>query len=445
MIELNSLSLLREAASLLEKSFHEMPGFTPEINIESLREVLLITAERLGDNYPYFHPLYAGQMLKPPHPLARLAYALALWINPNNHALDGGKASSLMEKECLADLAKMIGWSEHLGHLCSGGTIANLEAIWIASSITNRRKVLASQQAHYTHARLCKVLGIPFESIPCDSNGRMDCTVLEEILHRDDVGTVIATMGTTATGAIDPLDHILELRSTHNFVLHADAAYGGYFTLANNLDRQSRNSFNCLKDVDSIVIDPHKHGLQPYGCGCVIFRDKSVMQFYKHDSPYTYFTSDELHLGEISLECSRPGASAIALWATQKLLPMVPEGEFATMLTNCRTAAITLYSKLAADKRFIVGPVPELDIVVWSVAGETASEMSRRSKLLFEQCQSHNLFLALADIPASFFPNQTFVADQNYVSCLRSCLIKPEHLDWVDDIWQRLNVSIEVL
>ena len=61
----------------------------------------------------------------------------------------------------------------------------------------------------------------------------------------------------------------------------------------------------------------------------MLFRDPSVGQLYKHESPYTYFTSKQLHLGEISLECSRAGASAVALWATQQLLPLTPGGEFA--------------------------------------------------------------------------------------------------------------------
>src|SRR5262249_17483668 len=84
--------------------------------------------------------------------------------------------------------------------------------------------------------------------------------------------------------------------------------------------------------------DPHKHGLQPYGCGCVLFRDPAVGRLYRHDSPYTYFTSTDLHLGEISLECSRPGAAAAALWATQRLLPLVEEGEFAPILRPARAA-----------------------------------------------------------------------------------------------------------
>ena len=92
---------------------------------------------------------------------------------------------------------------------------------------------------------------------------------------------------------------------------------------------ETRRSFAAIRDADSLVIDPHKHGLQPYGCGCVLFPDPTVGSFYKHDSPYTYFSSKELHLGEISLECSRPGAAAVALWATQRLLPLAIGGAFA--------------------------------------------------------------------------------------------------------------------
>ena len=110
-------------------------------------------------------------------------------------------------------------------------------------------------------------------------------------------------------------------------------------------------------------MDPHKHGLQPYGCGCVLFKDPSVGRFYKHDSPYTYFTSADLHLGEISLECSRAGAAAVALWATQRLLPMVPGGEFAQGLAAGRAAALDLHAGLKQDPRYLVGLEPELDIV----------------------------------------------------------------------------------
>src|SRR5207249_8532179 len=124
---------------------------------------------RLIDNFPYFHPLYAGQMLKPPHPVARAAYALATWINPNNHALDGGKASSAMEKEAVAQIATMFGWETHLGHLTSGGTMANLEALWVAGQLQPGKKIVASAQSHYTHERISGVLKLPFGKVSTDN------------------------------------------------------------------------------------------------------------------------------------------------------------------------------------------------------------------------------------------------------------------------------------
>src|ERR1700682_1255417 len=131
MLERESLRSLAAALEKLDGGFASMPDFSPKSpGEERLAEVLEEVAERLQNNFPYFHPMYAGQMLKPPHPLARMAYALAMWINPNNHALDGGRASSAMEKEAVAQIAKMFGWENPLAHLCGGGTTAHLEALW---------------------------------------------------------------------------------------------------------------------------------------------------------------------------------------------------------------------------------------------------------------------------------------------------------------------------
>ena len=436
-LEKQSLTLLQEALEKLERGFQNLPEFHSSPNLEAIKPVLLEVATQMQDNFPYHHPLYVGQMLKPPTAIARLAYMLSLWINPNNHALDGGRSSSVMEKEAVAEIARMFGWESHLGHLCSGGTMANLEALWVGSLKHPETKIVASSQAHYTHQRLCNVLRLPFQEVDCDHQGRMDISALQELLDVGDVGTVVVTMGTTATGSVDPLPEILELQSKYKFRIHADAAYGGYFTLVNNLDTHTRTIFNSLPQVDSIVIDPHKHGLQPYGCGCILFKDPTVGQFYKHDSPYTYFSSNELHLGEISLECSRPGSAAVALWATQKLLPMVRGGEFATDLTKARQAAVTLFEKLQNDHRFITAFPPQLDIVIWAPFAESVSKSSLLSQEIFEKSAAQNLHLALAKLPSQFFKGM--LPDEEYITCLRSCLMKPEHLDWLDRIWQILD------
>ena len=449
LLETDTLQLLAEGLKTLEEGFASLPA--PEMVVpgrarvaEQMREV----AWRLRDNYPYFHPLYAGQMLKPPHPIARAAYALATWINPNNHALDGGRASSAMEKEAVAEIAAMFGWKKHLGHLCSGGTMANLESLWVAGQLHPGKKIVASEQAHYTHRRISGVLDLPFASVPCDGRGRMNADALEKMLEAGDIGCVVATVGTTGTGSVDPLPQLLRLRQRYGVRLHVDAAYGGYFTLAANLAQETRTTYDLLGQADSIVIDPHKHGLQPYGCGCVLFRDPSVGALYKHESPYTYFTSSELHLGEISLECSRPGASAVALWATQRLLPLVPGGEFASMLEACREAALMLFERLYADRRWLVPFAPELDIVVWAPRSRSARRSSELSQRIFDAAASQNLHLALIRLPVQFFASAEtgLEPDQDTILCLRSVLMKPEHRAWIDRLWETLSrVAHEVM
>ena len=396
-------------------------------------------AERLKDNYPYGDPLYAGQMLKPPHPVARLAYEMALQINPNNHALDGGRASSAMEKEAVAALARMVGWETHLGHLCGGGTMANLEALWIAGQLHPGKTILASTQAHYTHQRIAGVLGLPFETVPVDRRGRMDEHALDRRLAAGGVGTVVATIGTTATGAVDPLAAIVELRKRYDFRVHADAAYGGYFLLTDNLEQETRGAFDHLADAASVVIDPHKHGLQPYGCGCVLFKDPSVGRLYRHDSPYTYYTSTDLHLGEIALECSRPGAAAVALWATQRLFPLVRGGDFAQGLASGRAAALALYERLREDRRFVTAAPPELDILVWAPRAVSVTEASNLSRRVFAEAAQRQLHLALVSLPLQLIDVQDMQRDRDAIICLRSVLMKPEHREWADRIWAILD------
>jgi tyrosine decarboxylase/aspartate 1-decarboxylase len=421
VLEKRSLELLTAALGQLEEGFAGLPAFEAEIaGDERMGAVMSEVAVRLHDNFPYFHPLYAGQMLKPPHPVAKAAYALATWINPNNHALDGGRASSAMEKEAVALIATMFGWHTHLGHLTSSGTLANLEALWVAGKLHPGKTILASEQAHYTHERISGVLRLPFEKVAADERGRMDMTALEARLVKDDVGCVVVTLGTTGLGAVDPLKAILALREKYGFRVHIDGAYGGYFGLANNLGPEAMEAFSHASEVDSIVIDPHKHGLQPYGCGCVLFDDPEVGALYKHDSPYTYFSSNEMHLGEISLECSRAGASAVALWATMRLLPLWMGGEFAAGLEASRRAAVGLATLLSEDDRWRVICEPELDIVVW--APRHRPELARA---IFEEAARMDLHLALIQVGGQL--------------CLRSVLMKPEHEGWLTELTRRLS------
>ncbi len=169
-------------------------------------------------------------------------------------------------------------------------------------------------------------------------------------------------------------------------------------------------------------------------------------RFYKHDSPYTYFTSTRLHLGEISLECSRAGAAAVALWATQRLLPLTQGGEFARGLMSGRRAALELDRRLRRDEHVqaLTAGAPDLDIVVWKQRAETPERASQLAQDVFDACATRDLHLALVQLPSSWFGPSGDAknrAKTGMVTCLRSVLMKPEHEAWLDRIWERLTAS----
>jgi glutamate/tyrosine decarboxylase-like PLP-dependent enzyme len=396
-------------------------------------------AARLHDNYPFFHPRYAGQMLKPPHPAAVVGYLTAMLINPNNHALDGGPATARMEREAVAQLAAMFGFETHLGHLTTSGTIANLEALYVARENHPGQGVAYSAEAHYTHGRMCGVLGVEGHAVPADGAGRIDLAALEEVLRTGRVGTVVLTTGTTGLGAVDPVHEALPLCRRYGARVHVDAAYGGFFTLLAGTEGVAPEPWRAIADCDSVVIDPHKHGLQPYGCGAVLFRDPEVGRFYLHDSPYTYFTSDELHLGEISLECSRAGAAAAALWLTFRLLPPTPEG-LGRVLAAGRRAAVRWAELIDESEKLTLYQRPELDIVSYFPAVEPAAlsaiDAASARALNDGMSAAEPVFLSTLRASADAFAHRHPKVDRDAdgARVLRSVLMKPESEEHVAEV-----------
>jgi glutamate/tyrosine decarboxylase-like PLP-dependent enzyme len=420
----------------------EFGGFTAHEAqaVDGFEEAFAEFAERLGDNYPYFHPDYLGQMLKPPHPVAVVGYLTTMLINPNNHAQDGGPATARMEREVIADLAGMFGFPNHLGHLTTSGTIANLEALYVARESHPGKAVAFSEESHYTHGRMCGVLGVDGVAVAVDGRGRMDLDALEHELDTGRIGTVVLTAGTTGLGAVDPIHEALALKERYGVRLHVDAAYGGFFSLLateGSPEPIDPEPWRAIAGCDSVVIDPHKHGLQPYGCGAVLFADPAVGRFYRHDSPYTYFTDAEFHLGEISLECSRAGAAAAAFWLTLRLFPLRADG-LGRFLTASRRAARRWAELIEDSPHLRLYQPPELDIVCYFPSAATSltgiDAASERVMADGMTADRDPVFLSVLRVGSEKLTRRhpAVAPDADAARILRSVLIKPEaetHLD----------------
>ncbi|HYI16569.1 MAG TPA: pyridoxal-dependent decarboxylase, partial [Thermomicrobiales bacterium] len=233
--------------------------------------------------------------------------------------------------------------------------------------------------------------------------------------------------------------------------VHVDAAYGGYFSLLARRDPSPIDPapFVAIADADSVVVDPHKHGLQPYGCGAILFRDPTVGRFYVHDSPYTYFTSTDLHLGEISLECSRAGAAAAALWATLECFPLEPDAGMGAVLAKPRAAAVGWADLIRMSARLRLVVEPELDIInfypVPDASGPIrASQVSTLTDHVFQELMDDPddpIFLAKLIVKRELLAarDPSIEWDAPTMTVLRSVLMKPEHHAWVP----RLHAAVE--
>jgi glutamate/tyrosine decarboxylase-like PLP-dependent enzyme len=282
----------------------------------------------------------------------------------------------------------------------------------------------------------------------------MSIAALTKLLADGTIGTVVATLGTTSLGAVDDLPAILALSMSAGVRVHVDSAYGGFFRLladGNKLDPYVSASYLAMGEADSIVIDPHKHGLQPYGCGSVLFRDAADGRFYKHDSPYTYFSSDELHLGEISLECSRAGAAAAAFWATLQAFPLQADG-LGRVLAKTREAALTLAGLIAGSADLALVTPPDLDIVCFYPHGTNptpVSAVSSWSDRIFAdgmRTDPSAFYLAKLTMTPEQLPSERhpgLVWDAPSVTVLRSVLMKPEHAALAPELFRRIEKSVQ--
>jgi len=374
-------------------------------------------------------PGFAAQMAAAAHPVALLGYVAAMLLNPNNHDVRHGGATLAMEREVVAELAGMFGFPASAGgHLTSGGATANLDGIWSCRQRHPRGAIAFSEDAHFVHQRICRLIGAEAIVIPCDRRGRIEVARLEDLLRQGRVGCVVLSAGTAALGAVDPIDEVVALRRIYSFSIHVDASYGGFFALLKD-DPEApipARAFAAIAACDSVAVDPHKHGYQPYGCGCSLFRDGAAGLFAQ-SSPYTDAAARS------GFECSRPGAAAGALWLTLRCLPLCGGEGFGPILRACLDAARRLAARLDRSESLALHLPPELGIVAFlpRVRGGAAIGAASRALLATAQAEGLSLSILRTDAARLAGNGADVAAADGPVDILRMVLMKPEQRDFV--------------
>ena len=247
-----------------------------------------------------------------------------------NHAIDS-KASTLLEEQTAKWVSEFIGYGEAIGYFTSGGMVSNLTALATARSaaLPNSRKagnyenlaIYASSESHYSVSRVVEVLGIGTDAlrlIPIDETHRMSVRELEKQIERDLVEGVIpiaivATGGTTLTGAVDSIDKISEVARSKKIWLHVDGAYGVPAAATHRSDL-----FAGIDHADSITIDAHKWLFVPKSCSLLLVKNQAMLATtFSHHEAYMPHEEEKYNPVDLTLEYSRP-LRALKLWVAFK-------------------------------------------------------------------------------------------------------------------------------
>jgi aromatic-L-amino-acid decarboxylase len=297
-----------------------------------------------------------------------------------------------LEKSLVRWMADLVGYpASAAGDLTSGGSIANLMAIVAARDAAGLRgadlassPLYMSSQVHHCVDKALRIAGLgecPVRIVPVDRRYRMIPEALDAAIAADVRAgllpwLVVASAGTTNTGAVDPLDAIADVARQHALWLHVDAAYGGFFLLTHH----GRRILDAIGRSDSLVMDPHKGLFLPYGSGAVLVRDgASLAKAHYYDASYMQdarAAGQELSPADLSPELSRP-FRGLRMWLPLMLCGLAP---FRAALDEKLLLARYFHHKLSAMRGWELGPEPDLSVVTYRYRPEQgdADEFNRR-------------------------------------------------------------------
>jgi len=426
-----------DGVEALRASFREPPpedGHPIEALLARLRPAIAKSYNTAGPGYLAYIPgggVYA----------AALADLVAAATNRYVGVTGAAPALAQIEETAVSWLCTLMGLpAGSRGILTSGGSLSSFSAI-----VTARHERLGedfgdgamyfSDQTHYCVTKSARLAGFPrasLRALPTDARFRLVPRALEDAVREDRSRgrrpfLVVANVGTTNTGAIDPLPEILAIAREHGLWVHADAAYGGFFRLAPGGEALLRG----IEECDSVTLDPHKGLFLPYGLGALLVRDGSALvRAHRESASYVQDVGEEGSLGfaDLSPELSRD-FRGLRLW-----LPLMLHGvaAFREQLAEKLALARWFHEQLRADPSFEVLDEPQLSIVAFRLRAPEAEAERLGPELLRRVNARRRVFLSSTRIAGRY--------------ALRICVLSfRTHEDRVRDAAQALKEEARAL
>lgn len=316
-----------------------------------------------------------------------------------------------IENEVLSWLKKIFSFPDHaVGNLASGGSISTLMALTAARDahqVKNEKitksVVYLSEQVHHSTLKALRIIGLEdviIRYVPLDENHRINTEILEALVEKDKSDNlkpflIVATAGTTDTGAIDPLEKIAQIATENELWFHVDAAYGGFFILTSK-----KELFRGIERADSLVVDPHKGMFLPYGLGAVLIKNAEAsllsnryMANYMQDALENDLT---ISPANVSPELTKH-FRGLRLWLPLQIHGIEP---FVACLEEKLLLTIYFREKLI-EMGFEVGPPPDLSVsYFWFPFKENSNEKNR--KLMAEIHKDGSVFLSSSIVNGKF-------------------------------------------
>ncbi len=355
-------------------------------------------------------------------PLARLMTAL----NQNLVKVETSKAFTPMERQVLAMLHRLVyrsdaefypQWvhnSQHaLGAFCSGGTIANITALWVARNQlfapdgdfkgiaaeglhrslqhlkTDGLAVLVSRRGHYSLGKAADLLGIGRDNlirIDTDADNRIDLELLQQELQRLKSCNIrplaiVGIAGTTETGNVDPLNALADIAAEHNCHFHVDAAWGGPTLFSENY----APLLSGIERADSVTLDAHKQLYVPMGAGMVVFKDPTALSAIEHHAAYILRLGSK-DLGSHTLEGSRPGMAMLV----HAGLSIIGRKGYEILIDMGIERTRHFADQLRGHEYFELTSEPELNILTYRYAPQSVRRLMGNMNLE-QKCQANLL------------------------------------------------------